>query len=689
MKSKDKKYRYKDSELQVIELEDFTDIDFGNDYYCTLKKIGDSIVYSNNRGNMKYVDVSLYYQKIEAFIEHTKIERPIIEIQDYKDLTGKPNANQKDIQVKYLANHKDDYIAAIICNVPDWLRLILRIIPKIINPSRIKILVCKDFSEAIQKAHELLKQYKPVEKRIGFKNVIFKPEWGFEEKGFKFINGVIPKKLFYTSFEGNANPDSITKVVPCLNNIFEQGNLDNSSYIRVADYSMFSVVPLQIRNKYVKTLLQLNKKHKCRAEKTYICGASSFIRIAMQLYSSLMRQEFIFVDDVETAFKVINGEKISPLKLEKKKSIKVDKNDIDEIIALSSSLIWGETTKTNLSISEENPLRELASTLSLIQDDLIGLQKKEVENTSELKKSLDRSEKLANELKVKNKETIQLNEELITSNEQLHAQKEKLEMAQNQLLEMNTNLEALVQKRTTKLKRTVKKLNKSVAELDRFVYSASHDLSAPLKSVLGLLNIAKIDPNKNRISQCLVYIENSIYKLEDVIKSLISYSRNSRLKVKKEPFFLGKLVNEIIGELAFLPMAKSIEFIVEISDSLQIITDRQRLGIVLRNLINNSIKYIDTEKSNSKVVVAFDDDEKNYIIKLSDNGIGIDKHQLKKIFNMFYRGTEKSQGSGLGLFISKETVATIEGKIKVNSIFGKGTDFSLILPKKTIQKILN
>lgn len=688
MKSKGKKYRYNDSALQVVELEDFTNIDFGDGYYCSFKKIDDSIIYSNIRGNMRYSDVTRYYNLMEAFIERANVKKPIVEIRDYKDLTGKPSSLQKGIQKNYLIDHSDDFAGAIVCNIPDLLKVILRILPNIINPTGIKITICKDYDESVQKAQELLKQYKSTKKKLGFKNIMFKPEWGFDKNGFKFINGVIPQKLFYTSFQGRVNSDSIKMVSPCLNNLFDSGVLDNSSYIRVADYSILSQVPLPTRNKYVETILDLNKKHNCRAAKTYICGARSFIKIAMQLYSSLMKQDFIFVDDVETAFKAINRDKLSPLKIEKKKSIKVDKKDIEEIIALGGSLILGETTKTNISISADNPLQELASTLSLIQDDLIDLRQKEIEHAKKIKNSLDTSEKLANELKLKNKEAVKLNEKLISSNEQLHAQKEELETAQSQLLEMNTNLEALVKKRTTKLKRTVMKLNKTVAELDRFVYSASHDLSAPLKSVLGLLNIAKIDPNKNRISQCLMYIENSIYKLEDVIKSLISYSRNSRLEVKKEPFFLGKLVNEIIGELAFLPSAKSIEFIVEISDSLQIITDRQRLGIVLHNLINNSIKYTDTEKSNSKVVVAFDDDEKNYIVKLSDNGIGIDKHQLKKIFKMFYRGTEKSQGSGLGLFISKETVATIGGKIKVNSIVGEKTEFSLLLPKKISKKSL-
>ena len=287
---------------------------------------------------------------------------------------------------------------------------------------------------------------------------------------------------------------------------------------------------------------------------------------------------------------------------------------------------------------------------------------------------------LALALKETNEEAQQLNEELVSTNEQLYAQKEELETVQSELLDLNSNLESQVKKRTENLDNTVKKLNKTVGELDRFVYSASHDLSAPLKSILGLLNILKIDTSKSQLSECLGYIENSIYKLEDVIKSLISYSRNNRLEIKVESFNLCDFLNEIVSELAFMPKADSIGFIIDVTKSRTISTDRQRLSVILHNLISNSIKYADFDKPEPKVMIGFEQNDKQYTIYVKDNGPGIEKDHLKKIFKMFYRGTEKSTGSGLGLFIANETAHALGGKIKVNSIPGAETEFTVLLP---------
>ncbi len=677
MENKEKRYNCPATGLEVLELEEFTNIDFGNGYYFSVKKIGDSIIYTNNRGNMKNSNVTRYYKMIEEFAESTHIKKPFVEIRDYKDLKGRPTPSQKDIQKKYFSEHKDDYVRAIICNIPDWLSIILRMMPRLVNTSVKKIIVCKDYSDAVQKAVNILQSNSLYEK-ISFEDITIKPEWCFDDNDFKLINGVIPQKLFYTSFEGISQEITPIKVSECMNKLFEEGTLTNSSYIRVADYSKLSNVPVKTRNFYAELLNNLNKKYNCNPEKSFVCGASGSVKVAIRLYAFIVKQKFIFVDNVEEAFQAINSGKLPSDK--KERVIKVNKKDIEEIINLSGSLIWNETTKANISVSKTNPLHQLAATLSLIQDDLIDLRKKEIEQTAELQKSLETLENLTTKLRDSNEETLQLNEELTTTNEQLSTQKKELETAQDQLLEMNTSLEKRVKRRTGKLKKTVKQLNKTVAELDRFVYSASHDLSAPLKSILGLLNIAKIDPDKNNIKEYLDYIENNIYKLEDVIKSLISYSRNSRIKVKKENFNLYDLVNDVIRELAFLPSVDSIEFIVEVSPSQTIVSDKQRLRVILHNLINNSVKYIDTTKLQPKVVIGFEVVDGRYKIYVKDNGPGIEKNQIEKIFNMFYRGTEKSKGSGLGLFIVKETIMALDGKIQVDSIPGEETKFRMYLP---------
>jgi signal transduction histidine kinase len=291
------------------------------------------------------------------------------------------------------------------------------------------------------------------------------------------------------------------------------------------------------------------------------------------------------------------------------------------------------------------------------------------------------SNELNNRLQESEEELKQINEELHTTNDQLLAQTNELESAKIQLLTMNSNLETLVKKRTSKLRSTIDKLNKTVSDLDRFVYSASHDLSAPLKSILGLLDIARKDPDKSQTHKYHDYIEKSIHILEEVIKSLISYSRNSLLKVNHEPLNLFEIVNEVADELAFLPFSETFEIIIEINQDQIIESDRQRLKVVLHNLLNNSIKYADYEKPNSYVKVGFTKNENGYEISVTDNGMGISPDQIEKIFEVFYRGTEKSEGSGLGLFIVKETLSALDGNIKVSSEIGNETQFIINLPR--------
>ncbi len=278
------------------------------------------------------------------------------------------------------------------------------------------------------------------------------------------------------------------------------------------------------------------------------------------------------------------------------------------------------------------------------------------------------------ELSSRNNEILAQNEELISQNDHINEQRDQLELTQKKLKAVNEHLEELVDKRTKRLKKTV-------GELDRFVYSASHDLSAPLKSILGLLNIAKLEKDPVVVSECHRHIEASISKLDNVIHSLVDFSRNSHLKIAIQPFKLQKFVDEVITELAYWPEAQNIKILNEVPENFEIKTDSNRLKIVLYNLIGNSIKYSDPKKNDRFVKILATENTKNYIISVEDNGVGIEKKNQKKIFNMYYRASELSTGSGLGLFIVKETVSSLKGHIEINNSSQKGTSISILLRK--------
>lgn len=221
-------------------------------------------------------------------------------------------------------------------------------------------------------------------------------------------------------------------------------------------------------------------------------------------------------------------------------------------------------------------------------------------------------------------------------------------------------------------------LQKANAELDRFVYSASHDLRAPLSSLLGLIEVAKLDHAS--VDRYLDMMKTKIHDLEDFIKEIISYSRNARVEVKRQPVNLKQTVEEVTEALTFSVGNPDICIENVVPSDMVLHTDGLRLKIVLSNLIDNSLKYRDERKEKPYIrIEAAERDGVNLII-VKDNGVGIDQLYLDKIFQMFFRASENSKGSGLGLYIVKEALNKINGSIQVESSLGSGTTFMVRIP---------
>lgn len=242
-------------------------------------------------------------------------------------------------------------------------------------------------------------------------------------------------------------------------------------------------------------------------------------------------------------------------------------------------------------------------------------------------------------------------------------------------------LEKLVKERTKELEKTNEELKQRNSELDRFVYSASHDLSSPLKSILGLINVAKLEKPDAQQLLYLNMMEKSVDKLESFIEEVIQYSRNARLPIKNEELEFKPFVKEIIHSYQYLPNYDKIQIEVEDSTGLPLYTDRLRLKIILNNLISNAIKFHRvTGNQQAEIRIKRMIADEYYIIVVTDNGSGIQPEYLDKIFDMFFRGTEGAPGSGLGLYILKEIVTKLDGKIEVVSKVGEGSVFTVSIP---------
>jgi PAS domain S-box-containing protein len=221
-------------------------------------------------------------------------------------------------------------------------------------------------------------------------------------------------------------------------------------------------------------------------------------------------------------------------------------------------------------------------------------------------------------------------------------------------------------------------------ELDNFVYKVSHDLRAPLSSVLGLVNLAKLEGNDDSLAEYIKLIGQKVQQLDHFISDVLSHSKNLKLDVKIEKIDLKKLIDQTYTDLNYLKGADQIKKEIAIEGG-DFYSDPWRIGEILRNLVSNSIKYRDFTRTDPEIKINVKVGENSVVILFADNGIGIGQANLNKIFEMFYRASLQSDGSGLGLYIVKNAVEKLGGILKVTSEVGKGTTFELSLPNHAIE----
>jgi signal transduction histidine kinase len=228
-------------------------------------------------------------------------------------------------------------------------------------------------------------------------------------------------------------------------------------------------------------------------------------------------------------------------------------------------------------------------------------------------------------------------------------------------------------------------LRKINMELDNFVYSVSHNLRAPLMSVLGLVTIARMEEQREEKPSDHLFnmIEHSIHRLDDTLKEILDYSRNARTETSISEVKLEAVFNDTLERLKYLKGFDRIEKQIRIDGDVPVYSDAYRLSIIFQNLLSNSIKYQDVEKVKSFIRIEADVTPREIRITFSDNGMGIRGEYLSKIFSMFFRATERSEGAGLGLYIVKESVNKLGGDISLESTYNEGTIFNIRIPNAT------
>lgn len=229
-----------------------------------------------------------------------------------------------------------------------------------------------------------------------------------------------------------------------------------------------------------------------------------------------------------------------------------------------------------------------------------------------------------------------------------------------------------------KLNRKVEELQKMNDELNRFVYSTSHDLRSPLASVMGILNLASMEKSVIDPNGYLGMIETCVNKMDTFIQKIIEYYKSIRVEDEFTSIDFRTMLDESIKLVKM--QRPDINYILDIDTPVEFVNDQFRISVILDNLISNAVKYQKPTETNPQIEITVKVDEDKASIKIEDNGIGILDQHLNNIFKMFFRSNHTVNGLGIGLYIVKEALTRLGGDISVHSTYGGGTAFYLDIP---------
>jgi PAS domain S-box-containing protein len=245
------------------------------------------------------------------------------------------------------------------------------------------------------------------------------------------------------------------------------------------------------------------------------------------------------------------------------------------------------------------------------------------------------------------------------------------------------NTEDALRKSEEALRETNRLLRHSNVDLENYTYVVSHDLKAPLRAIKAFSTFLVEDYGDELNENAREYLQRitkAVSNMDALIEDLLLLSRVGRKFMEEEKVDLNCLLGEIVIDLE--PVINKRNGTVKYSDLPKMQVPRIWMKQMFMNLIDNGMKYNKSE--NPVVEVSFEDKGEEYLFRVKDNGIGIDKKYYERIFNLFERlhTQDEYEGTGAGLAICRKIAEHLGGKIWVESEVGKGSVFYFALPKK-------
>lgn len=271
----------------------------------------------------------------------------------------------------------------------------------------------------------------------------------------------------------------------------------------------------------------------------------------------------------------------------------------------------------------------------------------------------DRIEKLTRLLDERTMKLMERESELADQFEELAAQKEELTAAVEELVEKN------------------KQLTERNQELDQILYRASHDLRSPVTSMVGVLSVLRLDEVPDKFKEYCNYFEKSIQQMQAVVNTLTLLGQSTTDAIHRSVFDIEQAVQNEIDLLKYLGNFNLITFQKSVDGNPMIYSDETLLRIVIKSLLSNAIIFRKPERGS--VTVRVHAQSARLMLEVSDDGDGIPAATGDRIFEMFYRGSEKSVGLGMGLYLVQKIVKRLQGNVHWKSV-DRHTVFTVSIP---------
>jgi signal transduction histidine kinase len=217
------------------------------------------------------------------------------------------------------------------------------------------------------------------------------------------------------------------------------------------------------------------------------------------------------------------------------------------------------------------------------------------------------------------------------------------------------------------------------AGLDKFVFNVTHDLRSPLASLSGLIGLMDDETDLDQIKAYTLIMKESLEKQDRFINEMLTFIKSKHTGVNKTECSLTTIVDNVISQNNYHTGGKEVRFYKEL-ELTQIQSDALKLQVILNNLVSNSVKYSDSKKAEQWVKVKSYRSDTQVVIEVEDNGLGIRQKDQDRIFDKFYMSGDNKRSSGIGLYLVKDAVTQLNGKIEVRSEPGLCSKFMITIP---------